>query len=99
MIHFVRTAGIAPGKTATALGFAREVSAHMKASYGVEIEVLRPIGGNPQRVAWTARYKDLAAMESVNLRLLDDKAYWTLVNQASDNFIAGSIHDAIWQSV
>ena len=44
MIAFVRTANIAPGKTAAAIGFAHEIAGHAKSSYGVELEVLRPIG-------------------------------------------------------
>jgi hypothetical protein len=99
MINFVRVAGVAPGKTASAIGFAHEIAAYMKSAYGVELEVLRPVGGNPQRIAWSARYKDLAALEAVNTKTLADKQYWALVNKASDNFVAGSLRDTIWQAV
>lgn len=99
MISFVRVAGVAPGKTAAALGFAHEVAGYMKATYGVEMEVLRPIGGNPQRVAWSVRYPDLAALETVSTKLLSDKEYWSMVGKASDNFVAGSMHDTLWQTV
>jgi hypothetical protein len=99
MIAFVRTAGVAPGKTGAAIGFAHEVSAHMKSTYGVELEVLRPIGGNPQRIAWSTRYKDMAALEAVSNKLLGDKHYWEMVGKASDCFVAGSMHDAIWQTL
>lgn len=99
MITFVRTAGIAPGKTGAALTFAKEIAAYMKGSYGVELEVLRPIGGNPQRVAWATRYPNLAALETVNNKLVTDARYWEMVNAATGNFIAGSLTDAIWQSV
>jgi len=99
MISFVRVAGVAPGKTAAAIGFAHEIAAYMKSQYGVELEVLRPIGGNPQRIAWSAHYKDLAALEDVNTKTLADKQYWALVGKASDNFVAGSMRDAIWQTV
>lgn len=99
MIAFVRTAGVLPGKTRAAIGFAHEVAAYMKSAYGVDLEVLRPIGGNPQRIAWSARYKDLAALEAVNAKSLDDKGYWAIVNKGSDHFVAGSMHDTIWQTV
>ena len=99
MISFVRVAGIAPGKTAAAIGFAHEIAAYMKSTYGVELEVLRPIGGNPQRIAWSARYPDLATLEAVNTKTLGDKQYWALVGKASDNFVGGSMRDAIWQSL
>jgi hypothetical protein len=90
---------VAPGKTGTAIAFAHEIAAYMKSAYGVELEVLRPIGGNPQRVAWSARYKDLAAMEEVSTKSLADKQYWAIVNKGSDNFVPGSMHDSIWQTV
>jgi hypothetical protein len=99
MISFVRVGGIAPGKTAAAIGFASEIAAYMKSTYGVELEVLRPIGGNPQRIAWSTRYKDLAAMEAVNTKILSDKQYWAMVGKASENFLAGSMRDTIWQTV
>jgi len=99
MISFVRTAGVAPGKTSSAIAFAHEIATYMKTTYGVELQVLRPIGGNPQRIAWSARYKDLAALEHVNQKILTDKHYWEIVGKASDNFIAGSMRDSIWQTV
>lgn len=99
MIAFNRTAGIAPGKTASALGFAHEIAAYMKSTYGVDLEVLLPIGGNPQRIAWSTRYKDLAALEAVTTKLTADKKYWEIVGKHSDNFVAGSMRDSIWRIV
>lgn len=96
MIIFVRTAAIAPGKQASAMNFAREIAAHLKKTQDVQLEVLRPIGGNPARIAWSTRYKDLAALEATNTKLATDKAYWELVGKNSDCFIAGSVNDAIW---
>ncbi len=96
MIAFVRTASIAPGKTGSAMAFAHDVAAYIKKAHDVQLEVLRPIGGNPSRVAWSSRYKDLAAMEAFNTKLFADKAYWELVGKSSDCFIAGSINDVIW---
>lgn len=99
MIAFNRTACIAPGKTASALAFAHEIAAYMKDAYAVELEVLLPIGGNPQRIAWSARYKDLAALDAVNGKILADKKYWEIVGKNSDNFLAGSVRDSMWRTV
>jgi hypothetical protein len=96
MIAFVRTACIAPGKNAAAMTFARAIAAHLKTTQGIELEVLRPIGGNPSRIAWSARYKDLATFETVTAKLAGDNAYWELVGKNSDCFLAGSFNDAIW---
>ena len=99
MIAFVRVAGIKPGKTASAMTFAREVAKYIKTHHQVDLEILRPVGGNPQRVAWSARYANMAAMETFTNKLLADAQYWDLVNASSDSFIAGSMHDAIWQTL
>ena len=99
MIAFNKIACVAPGKTAGALGFAHEVAAYIKSSYGVDVEVLLPIGGNPQRVAWSSRYKDLAAYEVVNTKIREDKHYWEMVNKSSDNFLPGSVRDSFWRVI
>lgn len=99
MISFVRTAGIAPGKTASVLTFAKEVAAHFEKHYDVTLEVLMPVGGNPSRIAWSGHYKDLAAMEAVNVKMLADKAYLELVGKHVGDFVPGSLRDAIWKAV
>ena len=99
MIAFVRTVGIAPGKTAVAIRFAHEIAAYSKSAFDVQLEVLSPIGGNPQRIAWSARYKDLAAMEAMRGKMLKDKQYLELTGKATENFVGGSMHDAIWQTL
>jgi hypothetical protein len=90
MIVFSKVACIAPGKAASALGHAHEVVAYIKSTYGVDVEILLPIGGNPARVAWSVRYKDLAAYEAVNMKMRDDKHYGEMLSKNSDNFLPGS---------
>ena len=99
MIAFTRTVNIKPGKTGAAMAFAKQIAAFMKSNYQIDMEVLRPIGGNPQRVTWSSRYADLAAWDSATSRMLADPKYWELVNPASENFIEGTIMDNIWQTV
>ena len=99
MIAFNRIASIAPGKTSSAIKFAHEIAAYMKEAYKVELEILLPIGGNPQRIAWSTRYKDLAAFDAVSSKLLSDKHYWEIVGKGTDNFLAGSMRDSIWRVV
>lgn len=99
MIAFVRAASIKPGKQVAAMTFAKEISAYLKGSLHMDVEVLRPIGGDPQRVAWSTRYADLAAFEVLSTKMLADAKYWELVNGAADCFIAGSTRDALWQTL
>ena len=99
MIAFVRTAGIAPGKTGAMMAFAKEMSTYIKSHFGVELTVLTPIGGNPQRIAWSSRYQDLAAVQVLFNKMAADKGYWELANKNVDCFAPGSLNDAIWQEV
>jgi hypothetical protein len=99
MIAFHRTASIAPGKTASAISFARDIAAYMKEAYSVHLDVQLPVGGNPQRIAWSTEYKDLASFEAVQTKLLTDKHYWDVVNRGADNFLAASINDNLWRSI
>ena len=99
MIAFNRVASIAPGKTPSAIAFAHEIAAYMKEAYKVELEILLPIGGNPQRIAWSARYKDLAAMDAVSSKVLADKHYWTVLGKGNEYFLPGSMQDTIWRTI
>ena len=98
MIAFVRVACVRPGKHGAAMAFAKEVSALLNRSYDLDLEVLRPVGGNPYRIAWSGRYVDMAAMETITTRMQADPKYLELLAGASDCFIAGATRDNIWQT-
>ena len=98
MIAFVRVASVKSGKQVPAMSFAKEISAFLKGSYHLDMEVLRPVGGNPQQIAWSTRYADMAAMETITNKMLADPKYWELVNGAAECFISGATRDTIWQT-
>ena len=98
MIATTRTASIAPGKSTSALAYIREMAAYMKSTYGVDYEVLIPIGGNPNRVAMSTRHQDLAAFDAVSSKVRSDKQYMQLMEKGSENFIAGSVRVSIWRA-
>jgi len=99
MIRFVRTASIAPGKFGDAIAFARQISEFLKRQHGLQLEVMLPVGGNPQRIAWRAEYESLAALDALQAKLLGDREYLDLVAKGSSNFIAGTFNDVIWRTV
>jgi hypothetical protein len=99
MITFLRTASIASGKVGSALGFAHEISGYIKSHFGLEVTVHMPIGGNPNRVAWSANYDSLAALDAMQGRMMADKDYMGMVAKGSENFLAGSVHDTLWRTV
>ena len=99
MIRFVRTASIVPGKLGDALAFAKQISDYIGKQFGVKLEVMIPVGGNPMRVAWRAEYASLAALEEMQTKMLGDPKYMELIVKGGPNFIAGSLNDAIWRTV
>ena len=99
MITFVRTGAIAPGKHAAVAVFAGKIVDYYKQTYDTQIELMRPIGGNPNRIAFVARYRDLAAFDAISVRSQSDAKYLELLASGADLFNAGSIDDAIWRSV
>jgi hypothetical protein len=99
MIVFARSANIAGGKIGSAVAFAHEIASYVKDKHGLELEVLMPIGGNPNRIAWSSRYNSLADLEAMTANLLGDQDYLALVSANADNFIAGSLRDTIWRSM
>ena len=98
MIYFVRTGAVAPGKGAHAFAFAQKIVKYWKTNFDKELELRRPIGGNPNRIAFVGRYKDLAEFDAVSQKSMADKKYMELVSSAADLWIAGSLRDEIWRS-
>jgi hypothetical protein len=99
MITMLRTANIATGKTVNAIGWAKAMAAYIKDKLGLEVSVAMPVGGNPNRIGWSAQYADLAAMEATFAKLMADPKYLEMITKGAENFIAGSVHDAIWRTL
>lgn len=99
MITLHRSASILPGKLTNAVAFAKEVAAHAKSVTGVEVSVGMPVGGNPMRIGWAARYDSLGAYEAAMGKLMADPKYLDMVAKAGESFMAGSTHDEIWRTI
>jgi hypothetical protein len=99
MIRFVRTAGIAPGRQGDSVIFAKQIVDYIGKNFGVKFEVMLPIGGNPNRIAWRTEYTNLSAFEDLVTRSTADPKYMELVKSGAANFIAGSVQDSIWRTL
>jgi hypothetical protein len=99
MIVITRTASIAPGKTGEAVLFGHQIAKYIKEAHGVSLEVLMPIGGNPARIAWHARYDSLAQWETLTAKLLADTSYMELVSKHASTFLPASVNDHIWRTM
>jgi len=99
MIAFIRTLSIAPGNTRKGMAFGHEIAQYIKEKHGTTIEVLMPMGGNPSRIAWFARFESLAQLEALTGKLLAEGEYMELISKNSDTFLPGSMHDDIWRAI
>ena len=99
MISFYRSAGIAPGKNASAVLFAREMVAYLKDKMGIDVQIAVPVGGNPNRLGFAVRYENLGALEATQVKLASDPKYMELTVKGAENFVAGSFHDEIWRGL
>jgi hypothetical protein len=99
MITFMRSAVIAPGMAGDAIAFANQVAKHFEEKYGTTLELLIPVGGNPNRIAWQARFENLAQWEAIASKLIADADYMGMVAKNSATFLPGSLHDEIWRTI
>ena len=99
MITMYRSASVATGKWMSALAFAKQIAAYINDTTGTEVGVAVPVGGNPMRVGWVARYESLGALEATMGKLMADPKYVDMAATGGGNFIAGSVHDEIWRAV
>lgn len=99
MIHLTRTASVAPGEFGNALAFAKQVNEHIATTHGVTLNLLVPVGGDPNRLAWTSTYPDLGALGDLHSKLLGDRKYGEILNDGAKSFIAGSVFDQIWRTL
>jgi hypothetical protein len=99
MLYFSRTASIAPGKASEAIAFGHLIAKYIKETYGTDLVVLVPIGGDPNRISWHTHYNSLADFEAITTNLMTDKLYMEMVAKQSNTFLPGSIRDDLWRTV
>lgn len=98
MITLIRSVSAMPGKTAAARALAAEINGYVREVHGLDVELVLPVGGNPQRHAWFGRYKDMAALEAAMRKLSADKRFAELNAKTAELYMPGSMHDEIWAS-
>ena len=97
MIAFVRFVSIMPGKTHDALAIAHKIKKHAKEKHGSEINLMMPIGGNPNRIAYVSTADHLADLEGALEKIAADAEWQKLIADNAGNVIPGSVHDEIWR--
>ena len=96
MIRFTRTAVIAGGHSAEALGFADKVTRLVNARYSdVGLRWGMQIGGVSGVVHWTMDVEDLNTIAGMFAALMADGEYTSLIDSAGQAFVHGSVHDTM----
>lgn len=96
MIRFTRTAVVAGGHTAEALGFAHEVTQFVNARYPeVGLRWGMKIGRASGVVHWTMDVEDLNTIAKMLSELMMDGEYTSLVDGGGQPFEHGSVHDSM----
>jgi uncharacterized protein YbaA (DUF1428 family) len=75
-----------------------ELTAFVRESTGLDVESVVPVGGNPQRIGWCTRYKDVAAYDAAWAKLMAEPRFAQLMLKTTDIFIPGSMNEVLWQS-
>lgn len=99
MVHITRSAAIAPGKAGEAIAFGHKMVKHFKEKHGKDVDLLMPIGGNPNRLAFHSRYESVAGWEEMVSKLFGDSVYMELIAKNSTTFLPGSVNDEIWRTL
>jgi hypothetical protein len=99
MITITRSATVAPGMLASAMAFAKEIGAQVKATTGIDPKIAVPVGGNAARIAWIANYENLAQYEAATQKLLGDQKYLEMIKKAAGVFVPNTLHDEIWRTL
>ena len=102
MITSVRTADINDGMAQAAFTWAVKVSHYINDNVdGVEVEVMRNVGGAVYQVHWVSRYASLAEYERLWGALEADAGYQALIDEArgAGFFIGMSIEDQLYATV
>jgi hypothetical protein len=99
MLIGIREVGTFPGKTAAGHALMKELTSLVREITGLDVESVKPVGGNPQRIAWCTRYQDLAAYEAGWAKIGADPRFAQAMQKTPEIFIPGSMQEVLWQSV
>ncbi len=99
MITFVRTLSIAPGKHAQVMSFTRQVQKLFAEKYGIELRAAAPIGGDPNRIAYSSSFATLLEYEQALLKISADPQYQKLVAAYLPHIDHGATHDQLWRDL
>ncbi len=101
MIVLQRQATVASGaKLLEAFTFSEQVTKHLNAKFpDHQLKSWLQIGGVFATIYWTVEFPDMTDFEAVTAATMVDMEYHSIVAQASDCFLPGSVKDTLMRSL
>lgn len=101
MITWVRRADMNDGKTMAGFAWAVKVGAYSTENLGINVQVVRNVGGLVNQVHWVSTYESLAEYDAALKKILADDGYQKLYAEAMEQkfFCASSIVDSLYEAI
>ena len=101
MVRFHRSARTARGRRLLqALQWAKEVAEYINSKYPeATVLVFAEQFGAQGTVHWYADYEEIATLDRIGSELLADEEYQSILDNAAELFIEGSVNDTLMVSV
>ena len=77
-----------------AIGWATELNGYMNTKYDMNVQFGIEMFGS-LNMAWYMDADDLATFEAINAKILMDGDYWTMIENAKEFWVDGSLNDTI----
>lgn len=92
---FKRVATIATAaNTPKAMGFAMELTGYLNKTYNINLRVgMEMFGG--LNLHWFYEVDSLEKITALNMKLMEDKSYWAMLEKGKEFWIDGSLKDSI----
>ena len=78
---------------------AQKFVSHIKEAQGLEIQLIRQVGGNPRTIAWTSRHDSLAAFEANMQAIETNEVYQAMSQEAGGIFKDGTLADQLYATI
>lgn len=98
-IIFVRRVELQAGKDQAGLEMAQKFVSHIKEIQGLDVLLVRQIGGNPRSIAWTSRHESLAAYETNMQNIEANDVYQAMLQEAAEIYKDGTLEDQLLQII
>ena len=95
MYRFMRKTTLKNGAyTPLAMGFATEVVGYLNKSYGINLQCGMEMFDSCT-IHWHFDTDSLEKISDVNMKLMQDKGYWAMLDKVKDIWVNGSVKDSV----